>query len=196
MGIGYKTAKELYLETQMQITRSSDAWTSFLDSSTWMFEYTFGEQLLIYAQRPDARACATMKKWNESFNRWVKKGSTAITVLKYLDGKSMLNSIFDISDTYPTFKKPYNLWKLNKEADAEEYIEALESKYGELKSKNTLPNAIISAAQNLTEDNLKSYLDEAVKYTDMDEDSFRKLFSEIVEVSVMYSALTRCGFDA
>ena len=75
MGLGYKSAKKLYQETLNDITGNPDEWVSFLNSSTWMFGYTFGEQVLIYAQSPNARACATMEQWNTKMYRWIRKGS-------------------------------------------------------------------------------------------------------------------------
>ena len=96
MGLGYKNAKDLYIETEKKITKSPKEWISFLNTSTWMFEYSFGEQVLIYAQRPNARACAEMSDWNEKLNRWVRKHSTGITILKYKDGETYLTNIFDI----------------------------------------------------------------------------------------------------
>ena len=113
MTLNTKYAKMLYDEMLNEVTKSSDEWINFLKSSTWMFEYTFGEQLLIYAQRPDARACATMEFWNKNFHRWIKKGTKAIRIIKYENGKSYMQNIFDISDTYQNYGKFKGLWELN-----------------------------------------------------------------------------------
>ena len=86
MALGYRVAEKVYQETLDRITKSRDEWISFLNSSTWMFEYSFGEQILIYSQRPNAKACASMEDWNKKASRWVKRDSKGITIMKYENG--------------------------------------------------------------------------------------------------------------
>lgn len=194
MSLNTKYAKMLYEEMLNDVTKNFDEWIGFLKSATWMFEYTFGEQLLIYAQRPDARACATMEFWNKNFHRWIKKGTKAIRILKYEDGKSYMQNIFDVSDTYQNYGKFKGLWKLNIERDESQYIEQLESKYGELADNSNIQSAIISAIENLVEDNIDSYFEE-IPYLEKAEQEYKDIFKELVRDSVIYMVNNRCGIE-
>lgn len=190
MALGYRKAKELYSDTLNEITQSPENWISFLNSSTWMFKYTFGEQVLIYAQKPNAKACATMKDWNEKVSRWVKKNSTGITILKYENGKTELNIVFDVADTYHRFGQQQVLWYVDLLRDEKDFIETLESKYGELEVNDTFENAIVSSAKNLVEDNIDSYFEEMNEMLSAEQS---EIFKNIVRDSVIYSVNTRLG---
>ena len=194
MTLNTKYAKMLYDEMLNEVTKSSDEWINFLKSSTWMFEYTFGEQLLIYAQRPDARACATMEFWNKNFHRWIKKGTKAIRIIKYENGKSYMQNIFDVLDTYQNYGKFKGLWELNIERDENLFIEQLESKYGELEDKSNVRNAISSAVENLVDDNIDSYFEE-IPYLEKAEQEYKDIFKELVRDSIIYMVNNRCGID-
>ena len=98
MSLNTKYSKLLYEEMLNDVTKNPDDWINFLNTATWLFEYNFSEQLLIYAQRPDAKAVATMEFWNKSFHRWIKKGTKAIRILKYENGQSYMQNLFDLSD--------------------------------------------------------------------------------------------------
>jgi len=196
MGLSYKTAKSLYEDTVMQITRSPEEWASFLNSSLWMFEYDFGEQLLIYAQRPDAKACATIEDWNKKVYRWVKSGSKGITILKYRDGKMKLENVFDMADTYQKYGKHFNLWKLNKDYTSE-LIESLEAKYGELLTKTDLPFAIIAAVENCVDDNIQDYYNDLMfnisgsNLERFSSEEIKNIYTSLIKVSVIYSVMQR-----
>lgn len=192
MALNTKYAKMLYEEMINDVTKSSDEWMGFLKSATWMFEYTFGEQLLIYAQRPDARACASMEFWNKNFHRWIKKGTSAIRIIKYNNGKSYMENIFDVSDTFQKYGKFKGLWELNIAKDESDYIEQLESKYGELQDKSNIELAIASAVENLVEDNIETYFEEEPLLNSADEE-YKNLFKELVQDSVTYMVKNRCG---
>ena len=190
MALSYKYAKEVYEDTLNEITQSSENWIKFLNLSTWMFEYTFGEQILIYAQRPNSRAYATMQDWNNKLYRWVKKGSKAITILKYEDGKSYLENIFDIADTYQRLGKEQGLWTLNISRDEKDYIEVLQSKYGEFAENLTIKDTIITSAINLVNDNIDSYLQEIKGRVSTEQN---EIFMNILRDSIIYTVNNRLG---
>ena len=196
MGLPYKTAKTLYADTIMQVSRSPNDWTSFLDSALWMFEYEFGEQLMIYAQRPEAKACAKIEDWNRKVHRWVKAGSKGITILRYKDGRMVFDNVFDVVDTYQRYGKEFNLWQLNKD-DSAELIETLEAKYGELISEDDLAFAIIETVEICVEDNIQDYYDELMseiegsRLANYSPEEIKNMFVGLVKQSVIYSVMKR-----
>lgn len=198
MALGYRNAREVYNEALEKITSSPQNWISFLNSATWNFGYTFGEQVLIYAQRPNAIACLSMEKWNTKLYRWVKKDSKAITILKYENGEQELENIFDIRDTYQRYGKEQWLWRFHKERYSEEYIETLESKYGELENANDLASAVISAVNNMFEDNKELYLSE-LKYIlenqSLNIGTVEVDYLETIKNSIIYSVLKRIEIE-
>ena len=194
MSLNTKYAKLLYEEMINTVTKSPDEWISFLNTATWLFEYNFSEQLLIYAQNPDVKAVATMEFWNKSFHRWIKKGTKAIRILKYENGQSYMQNLFDLSDTYQNYGKFKGLWKLDLENDEKAYIEQLETKYGELADNSNIQSAIISAVENLVEDNIESYFEE-IEYLKEQTDEYKNIFKELVRDSVIYAVNNRCGIQ-
>ena len=194
MSLNTKYAKLLYEEMLNDVTKNPDEWINFLNTATWLFEYNFSEQLLIYAQRPDAKAVATMEFWNKSFHRWIKKGTKAIRILKYENGQSYMQNLFDLSDTYQNYGKFKGLWQLDIDNDERAYIEQLESKYGELADKSNIQCAIASAVENLVEDNIDSYFEE-IPQLDKVEQEYKDLFKELVRDSVIYTVNNRCGIQ-
>ena len=93
--------KELYKYTINEITQNENNWQNFLDSASWNFKYDFDDQILIYAQRPDAKACASMEEWNKKLKRWIKKGTNPIFVFsKEENSQYPFRLVFDKSDTY------------------------------------------------------------------------------------------------
>ena len=105
-----------------EIVRSSDDWVRFMNSSAYIYKYPFEDQILIYAQRPEAKACATMDFWNKKFHRWVNRGAKGIPLIDYNSGGyPKLRYVFDISDTHPTKHtiQDVNLWEFDKEEHTE-----------------------------------------------------------------------------
>jgi len=200
MGLPYKTAKSLYADTIKQVSRSPNDWTSFLDSALWMFEYSFGEQILIYAQRPNARACATIEDWNKKVHRWVNRGASGITLLRFEDGKMMFDNVFDVADTHQRYGKEFKLWSVNKNY-TEELCEVLEVKYGDLITKTDLSLAIISAADNAVEDNIQDYYEDLLSNIEgsnlekYQPEEIKNMFMTLVKQSVMYEVMKRCDED-
>ena len=177
-----------------------EKWTSFLKSAAWQYKYPFQDQILIYAQRPDATACASIDVWNKKLKAWINRGSKGIALLREGDRGKYLDYVFDISDTH-TSGSPIRLWQYNSRFD-NAIIETLENSFGELKSKNSITDAIISAAQNAVEDSKSDYLSE-LKYAKensfldgLDELNIDVEFQQTAETSIAYTVLQRLGINA
>ena len=128
--------RKLYKDTINDVTTSVEKWQSFLKSSAWNFKYDFDDQILIYAQRPNAVACASMEEWNKKLKRWVKNGSNAIFIqTKDENSPYPFRMVFDISDTYNSRGTEYKLWEIKPEYE-QEIIQALEDNFGDINSEN------------------------------------------------------------
>lgn len=156
MAIRYKALTELYQETQRSVT-APDQWRAFLASACRNYRLSFYEQLLVYAQRPDATAVLEIERWNRQFGRWVNRGANGIAVFDgEHNGKPRLKYYFDISDTHEArFPRPVPLWTVREEY-APDIIETLENSFGELEHKEDLGEALLSAAKNAVEDNISA----------------------------------------
>ena len=177
-----------------------EKWTSFLKSAAWQYKYPFQDQILIYAQRPDATACASIDVWNKKLKAWINRGSKGIALLREGDRGKYLDYVFDISDTH-TSGSPIRLWQYNSRFD-DAIIETLENSFGELKKKSGITDAILSAAQNAVEDSKADYLSE-LKYAKensfldgLDELNIDVEFQQTAEVSIAYTVLQRLGINA
>ena len=201
MAIRYKALTELYRETQRSVT-APDQWRAFLASACRNYRLSFHEQLLVYAQRPDATAVLEIERWNRQFGRWVNRGANGIAVF---DGehnsKSRLKYYFDISDTHEArFPRPVPLWTVREEY-APDIIETLENSFGELENKEDLGEALLSAAKNAVEDNMPDYLAELKTLTEgsfleeLDELNLEVEYRRAVQNSIGYMLLVRCGLD-
>lgn len=175
-------------------------WTAFLKSAAWQYKYPFQDQILIYAQRPDATACASIDVWNKKLKSWINRGSKGIALLREGDHGKYLDYVFDISDTHSN-NGPIRLWEYNSRFD-DAIIETLENSFGELKSKNSITDAILSAAQNAVEDSKADYLSE-LKYAKensfldgLDELNIDVEFQQTAETSIAYTVLQRLGINA
>ncbi len=175
-------------------------WTAFLKSAAWQYKYPFQDQILIYAQRPDATACASIDVWNKKLKAWINRGSKGIALLREGDRGKYLDYVFDISDTHSN-NGPIRLWQYNNRFD-DAIIETLENSFGELKNKSSITDAIISAAQNAVEDSKADYLSE-LKYAKensfldgLDELNIDVEFQQTAEVSIAYIVLQRLGINA
>lgn len=163
----YEIITELYQRTIAGIT-SPQEWPRFLSTACRNFRLSFDEQVLLYAQRPDATAVLPIEGangWNQRFGRWVNRGATGIAVFdSEYTGRSRLKYYFDISDTHESrFFRPVPLWEMCPEYETA-VMETLENSFGELAEKESLAVALLSAAQNAVEDNLPDYLAELMYY--------------------------------
>ena len=201
MAILYKALTELYLETQRSVT-APDQWRAFLASACRNYRLSFDEQLLVYAQRPDATAVLEIERWNRQFGRWVNRGANGIAVFDgEHNGKPRLKYYFDISDTHEArFSRPVPLWTVREEY-APDIIETLENSFGELEHKEDLGEALLSAAKNAVEDNMPDYLSELKNLTEgsfleeLDELNLEVEYRRAVQNSIGYMLLVRCGLD-
>ena len=201
MAIRYKALTELYQETQRSVT-APDQWRAFLASACRNYRLPFDEQLLVYAQRPDATAVLEIERWNRQFGRWVNRGANGIAVFDgEHNGKPRLKYYFDISDTHEArFPRPVPLWTVREEY-APDIIETLENSFGELEHKEDLGEALLSAAKNAVEDNMPDYLSELKTLTEgsfleeLDELNLEVEYRRAVQNSIGYMLLVRCGLD-
>ncbi len=176
-------------------------WTAFLKSAAWQYKYPFQDQILIYAQRPDATACASIDVWNKRLKSWINRGAKGIALLREGNRGQYLDYVFDISDTHSLDNTRVRLWRYNSRFD-EAIIETLENSFGELKSKSSITDAVISAAQNAVEDSKADYLSE-LKYAKensfldgLDELNIDVEFQQTAETSIAYTVLQRLGINA
>ena len=175
-------------------------WTAFLKSAAWQYKYPFQDQILIYAQRPDATACASIDVWNKKLKAWINRGSKGIALLREGDRGKYLDYVFDISDTHSN-NGPIRLWQYSSRFD-NAIIETLENSFGGLKKKSSITDAILSAAENAVEDSKSDYLSE-LKYAKensfldgLDELNIDVEFQQTAEVSIAYIVLQRLGINA
>ena len=203
MASKYQFITGLYEHTIEQATATPAAWTAFLRSACRNYKCRFDEQVLIYAQRPDAMAVLEIEKWNARFGRWVNNGAKGIAVFDdEHNGNSRLKHYFDISDTHESrAQRPIPLWDMRPEYEAE-VIESLENSFGELEDKSSLADAIVSAARNAVEDNMADYLADLMDcrdgsvLEDYDDEYIQSEYRFVLHRSVAYMMLTRCGIDA
>lgn len=198
----YELISELYDRTCKTVVSNPQNWQNFLQSACRNYKLRYDEQLLIYAQRPDATAVLEIERWNRSFGRWVNKGARGIAVFADENrARQRLIHYFDISDTHESrYSRPVPLWDMRDEY-TDDVIETLESTFGELDNKVTLGEAVMSAAQNAAEDNLPDYLNDLIYASEdsflegLDETMIASLYKKVVTNSVAYMIMTRLGID-
>ena len=192
---------QLYEDTSKEVM-SPDKWAAFLKTACYNYRLRFDEQLLLYAQKPDATAVLPIEQWNRTFGRWVNRGAKGIAVFESLNGNSQrLVHYFDISDTHASENsRAVPIWNMKPEY-TDEVIDTLESSFGYLNEKNSLTDAIISASGNAVEDNIPDYVgDLLVTVNDtfleeLDEDIVKSMYRQLVSNSVAFMIMTRLGFD-
>lgn len=195
--------RRLYKEKINSITKTEENWCSFLDSCSWHFKYNFVDKILIYAQRPDATACAEMEKeWNRKCHRWVNKDAKGIFVLsKDENSPYPFRLVFDVSDTHNSRGTEYKLWNVKPEYE-EKVIETLETTFGGQTESNELAENIISSAYNMVTDNIQDYLSSIHKnkggtiLENLSDDEIKNITILTVWASVAYMIMTRCGINA
>ncbi|AHF09017.1 N-6 DNA methylase [Dehalobacter restrictus] len=201
MAIKLQLITELAESTAHRIAKNPANWTSFLKTAAWNYKYPFQDQVLIYAQRLDATACAPIEVWNEKLGRWVNKGAKGIALIDDSGGRLSLRHVFDVSDTNSRYNHPVVLWEM-KDGYAGAVTERLENTFGGLEEKLELAAALISAARNAVEDNFPDYLSELVEcrensfLEELDGQNVEVIFKEVLISSVAYMLLIRCGCDA
>ena len=194
--------RNLVQEHAVSVSSSPGDWMDYMDTASRLYRYSFSDQLLIHAQRPDATACASLELWNEKMLRWVNRGARGIALFDETWQNTKLRYVFDISDTHMVAggRSPY-LWQMQ-EHQREEILTHLEEVYGlEEKDTATLQDALMAVAREMVSDNLEEYLDGleyAVENTyleDLDEVTIRSDFRQLVTDSVYYMLSRRCGIE-
>jgi N12 class adenine-specific DNA methylase/predicted RNA methylase len=192
---------QLY-EDSSKAVMSPDKWAAFLKTACHNYRLRFDEQLLLYAQKPDATAVLPIEQWNRTFGRWVNRGAKGIAVFESLNGNSQrLVHYFDISDTHASeISRAVPIWNMKPEY-TDEVIDTLESSFGYLDEKNSLADAIISASGNAVEDNITDYVGDllvTVNNTfleELDENIVKSMYRQLVSNSVAFMIMTRLGID-
>lgn len=196
----YQLINEMASETLKEITQNGESWIKFLNTASSNYKYSFNEQVLIYAQKPNATACADIETWNKKLRRWVNKGAKGIALLSIENGRNVLRHVFDISDTHSGINKEFKLWEI-KPSYENGIIETLENSFGNLEVKSNLAEAIYSASINLVEDNYQDYLVDLKDVLDgsllegMQDVDLEGNFIVLLAKSISYMAMKRCGID-
>lgn len=194
--------RNLVQEYAVSVSSSPGNWMDYMDTASRLYRYSFSDQLLIHAQRPDATACASLELWNEKMLRWVNRGARGIALFDETWQNTKLRYVFDISDTHMVAggRSPY-LWKMQ-EHQREEILTYLAEVYAlEEKDTATLQDALMAVAREMVSDNLEEYLDgleyavEGTYLEDLDEVTIRSDFRQLATDSVYYLLSRRCGLD-
>ncbi len=197
----YELLSEMYDKTTKTMTNPV-VWRHFLESACRNYRLRFDEQLLVFAQRPDATAVLEIERWNKQFGRWVNRGANCIAVFEDAERNSQrLKYYFDISDTHESrLSRPVPIWNMREEY-TEDVIDTLESTFGTLENRKNLEEAILSAANNAVEDNVSDYVGDLLLAMDdtllygLTEDTARYMYNNLVTHSVAYMLMTRLGVD-
>ena len=191
-----------YSRTLTKLTGDYESWTGFLRAACYNYKCPFDEQVLIYAQRPNATAVLELEKWNKQFGRWVNTGATGIAVIDEAYGKGRLKHYFDIADTHTTpVSRPVPIWSMES-AYTERVIETLEATFGTLAEKDNLPDAILSASRNAAADNMPDYLRDLLDcrrgsmLEELDALNVEVTYRRALECSVAYMMMTRLSLPA
>ena len=194
--------RNLVQEHAVSVSSSPGDWMDYMDTASRLYRYSFSDQLLIHAQRPDATACASLELWNEKMLRWVNRGARGIALFDETWQNTKLRYVFDISDTHMVAggRSPY-LWKMQ-EHQREEILTHLAEVYAlEEKDAATLQDALMAVVREMVNDNLEEYLDgleyavEGTYLEDLDEVTIRSDFRQLATDSVYYLLSRRCGLD-
>ena len=200
MARNIKTISQLAHQSAKKLNRSPQKWMDYLQTAGRLYQYPFADQLLIYAQRPNATACAYMEQWNEKMHRWVNAGSTGIAVIRSQNGERRLGYLFDIADTHPVkgAKQPWT-WHLSPEYEAV-VLQAFAEQYGTVALEDVTSQLMEYAARAAAE-HCKEYLSD-MQYRktnsfleELDDQSTEVTFRNLLTASVQYMVLSRCGLD-
>lgn len=196
----YQTITELYETTAKVVTATPSSWRAFLTFACRNYRLPFDEQLLIYAQRPDATAVLKLEQWNQRFGRWVNRGAKGIAVFDR-ERPHRLRYYFDVADTHETrLSRQVPLWQVRPEFE-QDVTDVLENSFGELEHRENFGDALLSAARNAVEDNMGDYFTELEQLTrgslleELDGDNLTLQFRTVLGNSVAAMLLARCGVD-
>lgn len=196
----YQLVNEMANDTLKEITNSSENWIKFLETASNNYKYAFNEQVLIYAQKPNATACADIETWNKRLKRWVNKGAKGIALISIENGRNILRHVFDISDTHSGINQELKLWEVRPSYE-NGLIETLENSFGNLEIKDNLAEAIYSSSSNLVEDNFQDYLVDLKEVVEnsslqgLNDEELESFFKGLLVNSISYMAMKRCGIE-
>ena len=201
MAAKYQLITELYRRTGVAVTKNPQAWQGFLASACRNYKCRFDEQLLIYAQRPDAIAVARLETWNKQFKRWVNKDSRGIAVFDTKGRRNTLKYYFDVSDTHEGYygSRPVPIWQMDKRYE-QSVMERLSDRFGGTESGD-LASVLMETAENAVEDNLPDYLtqlNDCIKDSfleELDDFNIEVIYKRLAINSVAFMLLSRCGLD-
>ena len=201
MATKLQNISELARQTTERLTQSVDNWKRFLDSAAWLYKYPFHEQVLIHAQRPDAKACAPIELWNSRFRRWVNRGAKGIAIIDDSGHKPALRYVFDVSDTNTRYNIPFRLWQTKSQYTAQ-IIEELQNHFGDTGVENAnMAATVLGISINAVSDNYRDYYEELLKaadnsaLADMSDDEISSTFVLQLMTSVSHTVLVRMGID-
>ena len=198
----YQTISALAEYTARNVAQSEDNWKHYLTTAARLYKYPFNEQILIYAQRPDATACASLETWNEKMNCWVNRGAKGIALIDTDSERSRLKYVFDVSDVHKARRigrDPY-LWELKEEHKAP-VLAQLEKTYGATDVNMPFEERIMEIADRIGQDYYEellpelNYVKEGSFLDDLNELNLRIRLRETLASSISFTLLSRCGAD-
>ena len=201
MAAKYQLITELYRRTGVAVAKNLQAWQGFLSSACRNYKCRFDEQLLIYAQRPDAVAVAKLETWNRQFKRWVNKDSKGIAVFDPKGRRNTLKYYFDVSDTHEGYygSRPVPIWQMDERYE-QAVMERLSDRFGDVESTD-LASALMETAKNAVEDNLQDYFSQLKDCTkdsfleELDDFNIEVIYRRLAANSVAFMLISRCGLD-
>ena len=201
MAAKYQLITELYRRTGIAVAKNPQAWQGFLSSACRNYKCRFDEQLLIYAQRPDAVAVAKLETWNRQFKRWVNKDSKGIAVFDPKGRRNTLKYYFDVSDTHEGYygSRPVPIWQMDERYE-QAVMERLSDRFGDVESTD-LASALMETAKNAVEDNLQDYFSQLKDCTkdsfleELDDFNIEVIHRRLAANSVAFMLISRCGLD-
>ena len=201
MAAKYQLITELYRRTGVAVAKNPQAWQGFLSSACHNYKCRFDEQLLIYAQRPDAVAVAKLETWNRQFKRWVNKDSKGIAVFDPKGRRNTLKYYFDVSDTHEGYygSRPVPIWQMDERYE-QAVMERLSDRFGDVESTD-LASALMETAKNAVEDNLQDYFSQLKDCTkdsfleELDDFNIEVVYRRLAANSVAFMLISRCGLD-
>lgn len=201
MAAKYQLITELYRRTGVAVAKNPQAWQGFLSSACRNYKCRFDEQLLIYAQRPDAVAVAKLETWNRQFKRWVNKDSKGIAVFDPKGRRNTLKYYFDVSDTHEGYygSRPVPIWQMDERYE-QAVMERLSDRFGDVENTD-LASALMETAKNAVEDNLQDYFSQLKDCTkdsfleELDDFNIEVVYRRLAANSVAFMLISRCGLD-
>lgn len=199
----YDFISALAKETAAEVVKNREEWMRYLTTAARLYKYPFREQLLIYAQRPDATACASIELWNERMHCWVNKGAKGIALLDEDDAHGKrLKYVFDVSDVHAARRigRYPELWKLHEE-HKEDVIKRLEQTYGATDDKKLFEERLMEIAERITADYYEEllpdlqYMIEGSFLEGLDEQNVGIRLRKTLSDSISFTLLSACGAD-